>query len=109
MSDSPEEKRIELYTSAMLELQHALMAGRILDARTEIAARTEKLRGMPDLHEKELQALDDALHGLRTLERIEQQADADVEQHREATKVLEKVESIAPVIERLKSDDDKAS
>jgi hypothetical protein len=57
MRDNPEEKWIELYTTAMLELKHALMAGRILEARNEIAARIEKLRDIPGLHEKELQAL----------------------------------------------------
>jgi hypothetical protein len=105
MRDNPEEKWVELYTAAMLELKHALIAGRVLDARTEIAARIEKLREIPGLHERELQALDDALHNLRTLERIEQQADA--EQQREATRnALEKVQSLAPRIERFKSGDD---
>jgi hypothetical protein len=105
MNDIPGEKWIELYTSAMLELKHALMAGRILEARGEIAARIEKLRGMPGLHEQERRRLADALHSLRTLERIEQQADA--EQQREAARnALEKIESIAPVIERLKSGSD---
>jgi len=105
MSDIPEEKWIELYTSAMLELKHSLMAGRILEARTEIAARIEKLRGMPGHHERELQALADALHNLRTLERIEQQSDG--EQQREAARTaLEKVQTLAPRIERLKSGDD---
>jgi hypothetical protein len=104
MSDNP-EKWIELYTSAMLELKHALMAGRILEARTSIAARIEKLQGMPGLHGRELQALADALCNLRTLERIE--LHANVEQHREAVRnTLEKVESIAPAIGRLKSGDD---
>jgi hypothetical protein len=110
MSDTPEEKWIELYTSAMLELKHALMAGRILEARAEIAARIEKLQGMPGLHERELQALADALHNLRTLERIEHQADGDSEQHREAGQnALKKVESLAPRFERPKSRDDDAS
>jgi hypothetical protein len=47
MSDNPEEKWIELYTTAMLELKHALMAGRILEARAEIAARIENCEGFP--------------------------------------------------------------
>jgi uncharacterized protein (DUF342 family) len=107
MSDTPAEKWIELYTSAMLELKHALMAGRILEARTEIAARLEKLREMSGLHHRELQTLTDALHNLRTLERIEQQQDGDAQQHREAAQnALEKVKSLAPKIERLKSGDD---
>jgi len=105
MSDNPEEKWIELYTSAMLELKHALMAGRILEARTSIAARIEKLQGISGLHERELQALADALGNLRTLERIE--LHANVDQHREAAlNALEKVESIVPMIGRLKSGDD---
>jgi hypothetical protein len=105
MSDNPEEKWIELYTSAMLELKHALMAGRILEARTSIAVRIEKLQGMPGLHARELQALADALCNLRTLERIE--LHANIDQHRKAAlNALEKVESIAPMIERLKSGDD---
>jgi len=104
MSDNPEEKWIELYTSAMLELKHALMAGRILEARTSIAARIEKLQGISGLHERELQALADALGNLRTLERIE--LHANVDQHREAAlNALEKVESIVPMI-GLKSGDD---
>jgi hypothetical protein len=110
MSDSPEEKWIELYTSAMLELKHALMAGRILEARNEIAARIEKLRDIPGLHERELQALADALHNLRTLERIEQQADGDAEQHREAGQnVPKKVESIGPRFGRRNPGDDKTN
>jgi|HubBroStandDraft_2_1064218.scaffolds.fasta_scaffold580847_1 hypothetical protein len=105
MSDNPEEKWIELYTSAMLELKHAVVAGRILEARTEIAARIEKLREIPGLHDQELLALDDALHNLRTLERIEQQADPD-QQRKAGQAALEKVQSLAPRIERLKSGDD---
>ena len=51
------------------------------------------------------QALADALHNLRTLERIEQQSDG--EQQREAARTaLEKVQTLAPRIERLKSGDD---
>jgi len=108
MSDNPSKKWIELYTSAMLELKHALMAGRILEARTEILARIEKLREIPGLHEDELRILDDALRNLRTLERLELHADAD--QHREAAQnALEKLESLGPRIERFKSGDNEAS
>lgn len=42
---------------------------------------------------------------LRTLERIEQQADAE-QQREPARNALEKVQSLAPRIERLKSGDD---
>jgi hypothetical protein len=106
MSDNPEEKWIEPYTTAMLELKHSLMAGRILEARTAILARIAELRKIPGLHDRELQALADALHNLRTLERIEQQADAEQQQHDAAQNALEKGEPIVPVIQRLKSGDD---
>jgi hypothetical protein len=39
MSDYDKEKWVQLYRAAMLELEHAKMAGRIQDTRIEIAAR----------------------------------------------------------------------
>ena len=63
-----------LYQIAMLELEQAKMVGRIGDARAEIAARIAKLRDIPGLHESEKQAIDDALNGLRMLEREDEQA-----------------------------------
>jgi RNA polymerase-interacting CarD/CdnL/TRCF family regulator len=95
--DYSEEKWISLYQSAMLELSHALMAGRIMDARSEILRRLEKLRDMPGLHEVERQAIQDALSGLRTLERVE--AGYASKSHQEAAKsALEKLRSIEPAI-----------
>ena len=71
MVDYDNEKWVGLYRSAMLELEHSLMTGRILDARAEISARVEKLRDMPGLHSQERQAIEDALSGLHSLEQEE--------------------------------------
>jgi hypothetical protein len=105
MRDNPEEKWIELYTSAMLELKHPLMAERILEARTAIMPRIEELRGIPGLHEQELRTLDDALHNLRTLERIEQQADPEQTSREDNRNVKDRGKS-PPRSERIKSGDD---
>jgi hypothetical protein len=77
MSDYDKEKWVQLYRAAMLELEHAKMAGRIQDTRTEIAARIEKLNDMPGPHAQERQAIEDALNSLRTLEREEGRHEAD--------------------------------
>jgi hypothetical protein len=49
MGDYEKEEWVELYRAALLELEHARMAGRIGDARTAIAARIEALCGLPGL------------------------------------------------------------
>ena len=77
MSDYDKEKWVKLYRTAMLELEHAKMAGRIRDTRIEIAARIKKLHDIPGLHAQEKQAIEDALSGLRVLEREEARYEAD--------------------------------
>ena len=98
----PEEYEKEewflLYQRAVLELERAKMAGRIGDARTEIAARIEKLRDIPGLHEREKQAIEDALNALRTLEREDERAKAD--ERRIAEAALEKLRIIAPKLQK---------
>ena len=89
MSDNP-EKWIELYTSAYAGVEacphgRAHIGSSYLDRRSN-----RKAPRMPGLHERELQALADALCNLRTLERIE--LHANVEQDREAVRnAVEKV------------------
>jgi hypothetical protein len=78
MPEPNKEFWIDLYRMAMMELENAQLAGRIGDARIEIAARLEKLRDIPGLHTVETQAIDDALSGLRGLECTEER-DADDE------------------------------
>jgi hypothetical protein len=103
MSDYDQSQWYQLYARAMVELEHALMAGRILDARSEILTRLEMLRNMPGLHEPERQAIQDALSSLRSLEREE--ARYAGEKHREIAKLaLEKLRSIGPAMERAQQD-----
>jgi hypothetical protein len=104
MSDFDQTRWYRLYSRAMLELEHALMAGRIMDARSEILRRLETLRDIPGLHEPERQAIRDALSGLRSIEREEVRYTD--QKHREAAQLaLEKLRSIGPALERLKSSD----
>ena len=95
MSDYHNEKWVKLYRTAMLELEHTKIAGRIRDTRIEIAARIEKLHNIPGLHAQEKQAIEDALSGLRVLEREEARHEAD------ADAALEKLRTFAPRIQNL--------
>ena len=72
-----EEKWVALYHAALVELEHGKMSSRIESARSEIAARVEKLRTMPGLHTDERHAIADALSGLRALELEESRYGAD--------------------------------
>jgi hypothetical protein len=53
----------------MLELRPSLLVGCIDEARTEILRRGEQLREMSGQHGEELQAMRDALSGLKSLEK----------------------------------------
>lgn len=88
------EKWVELYKSAVLELEQALMAGRITDARAEITKRVEALRVIPGLHVEELQAIEDALNNLRSLEREDVKLAAE-EHRKKARAALERLRSIS--------------
>ena len=88
------EKWYSVYETAMVELEQAKIAGRIGDAREEITTRIEKLRDIPGLHEREKQAIEDALNGLRMLEQEEERARAD--ERRIAEAALEKLRVIGP-------------
>lgn len=100
MTEHNNEQWVELYRAALMELERAKLAGRIGDARTEIAARIDKLRNFPGLHAEERQALEDALSGLRSLEREEARY-AAAEERRIAEAALEKLRIIAPKLEEL--------
>jgi hypothetical protein len=94
MPDPDKEFWVDLYRMAMMELENARIAGRIGDARVEIAARLEKLRAIPGLHTVEIQAIDDALRGLHGLEC----PDADNERQI-AERALQSLRVIAPRFE----------
>ena len=99
MGDYEQSSWHQLYARAMVELEHALMSGRIMEARSEILLRLEALIDMLFLHAPERQAIQDALSGLRSIEREE--AIYVAEEHRKAAKLaLEKLRSIGPAIER---------
>ena len=105
MPEYSEEKWVEVYQKALTELGHAMMRGRIGDARTEILVRVEKLKSIPSLHAREDRAIDDALNALRFLEREEDRYDEN--QRRQALETaLRKLETIGPRIKKL---DDSAS
>lgn len=104
MSDHNTENWVHFYQAAMLELKHALIAGRILDARAEIVKRIEKLRDIPGLHNEERRAIDDALRNLMVLEKEEAQ-DAEQEQRKVAEKALQELSKLHPVIEKLSNPD----
>jgi hypothetical protein len=99
MPDYNHEKWYELYRSALMEFEHSLMAGRIKTARVEILSRVEELRNIPGLYAEERQALEDAMSGLRSLERDEAEY---IE--REAHAALHKLRSLDPGLQRLKFD-----
>jgi hypothetical protein len=99
MRDPDKELWVDLYRMAMMELENAKIAGRIGDARGEIEARLEKLSSIPGLHIVEKQAIDDALSGLRSLERADK-LDADTERL-VAERALQSLRVIAPRFEKL--------
>jgi hypothetical protein len=99
MPDPEKEFWVDLYRMAMMELENAKIAGRIGDARSEIAVRLEKLRDIPGLHIVEKQAIDDALSGLHSLE-CNEERDPDNERQI-AEKALQSLRVIAPRFENL--------
>lgn len=100
MNDYEKEEWWELYKTAVVELEHAKIAGRVEETRTAIVARVEKLQTLPGLHAEERQAIADALNSLRELEREEAQYRADQKQH-VVDKALQNLRDIEPAIKRL--------
>ncbi|HVI10152.1 MAG TPA: hypothetical protein VND65_17820 [Candidatus Binatia bacterium] len=94
MSDYEAQRWYDLYKTAVLELEHAAMTGRISDARTEIATRLQELKQHPGLHADERQAIDDALRNLRFLEKDEARLAAEEKERllREAAQKLKIIE-----------------
>jgi hypothetical protein len=99
MPDPDKELWVDLYRMAMMELENARIAGRIGDARIEIAARLEKLRDIPGLHTVEKLAIDDALSGLHGLESTEERDAENVRQV--AERAIHSLRAIAPRFENL--------
>jgi len=66
MSEREQHRWVALYRSALLELDHSRLPGRIRDARETMEKRLQELQQRPNASE-ELRALNDALHNLRVL------------------------------------------
>lgn len=98
VNDYDQEKWVELYRAAMLEFEHSPMAGRLADARAEIAKRLEKIQETLALHLAERQAIEDALTGLRVVE--EEDARHSEAAAQSSTGRLEKLQAMKPQIER---------
>ena len=100
MTDFTEEKWVDIYQKALMELEHAGVRGRIGDARAEIVARVEELKSIPGLHVGEHRALDDALIALKFLEREEERYDEN--QRRQALETaMRKLQSIGPKFRKM--------
>jgi hypothetical protein len=97
--DFQDEKWLDLYRTAILELEHAKITGRIEDARLAIVLRVEKLQTLPGLHDEERQAITDALSGLRVLQHEQDRYDAD-EKKRILDRSLQALKSVGPAIQR---------
>jgi hypothetical protein len=99
VSDYQDEGWVDLYKSAILELEQAKMSGRIEAARTAIVARIEKLHDMPGLHTDERRAIADALSGLRVLQDEDERYFKD-QKRRAVERALEKLRYIGTTILR---------
>jgi len=77
------------------------MTGRVDAARIAIIARIEKLQTLPGLRPEERQAIEDALGGLRFLEREEARFNAEAER-RAVEESLEKLRSVGHTIQWLR-------
>lgn len=103
MTDYAEEEWLVLYEQALVELEHAKIVGRTANARTAILSRIEKLQTLPGLHEDEKRAISDALRCLGFLEQEEERYQRQ-ERQRAIDEALQKLRSLAPVIEKLGGD-----
>jgi hypothetical protein len=92
---------IHLYAIAMMDLQHAITSGRMIDTSGEIVRRIEILKGIPGLNQDERRAIADVLEGLRSLAKQGSQQRSE-QQRRAAQLAIDKLSSIAPMIARLK-------
>ena len=103
MGDYEREEWTDLYKTAIVELEHAKMAGQISSTRNAITARLEKLKTLPGLHSSEQHAIADALNNLRVLEREEARYQAE-EKQRAIDQALHKLREIEPAIKRVTED-----
>ena len=70
MEEYQQEEWVSLYQAAVTEFEQAKTSERIEAAHKAIVARMEKICTLPGLHPQERQAIEDAVFGLRSLERL---------------------------------------
>lgn len=99
--DFQHENWVTLFKSAIEELEHTRMSGRVHDANAAIVGRIERLRQMPGLHRSEQIAIDDALRTLRFMEWLGEYY-PPAEKSEVTKHALEKLRSVKPAIQRLK-------
>jgi|SRR5579863_163684 len=90
MEDYKNENWFLLYQAALVEPDHAKMAGRIKAAEESSLARKEQLRALPGLHSEELHGIADALHTLAVLEKENPETDTPQREGRQPYRGREK-------------------
>jgi len=78
------QRWVALYHLALVELDRGRMPGRLHDARHEMFDRVEELRDLSGSHDVEHQAIQDALAGMRSLDKEQQQWAAQQEPRTES-------------------------
>jgi hypothetical protein len=97
--DHLDEHWTTVYETAVAELEHAKIKGRIQDARNEIFTRMEKLLTLPGLHTEEVRAISDALSALIIIAAEEDAYDAKQKQL-VIDHALQTLRSVAPTVLR---------
>ena len=95
MNDYDREEWFGVYSLALLELERALIAGRISDARISISARLEELKTLIGSHEREQDAIEGALRNLRVIER-EEACLAEEDRQRILREAIQKLQEVIP-------------
>jgi hypothetical protein len=99
MNDYDQQQWFDLYTRALLELEHAAVTGRIGEARAEMALRLETLKLHPGLHRSEHHAIEDALSNLRSLEQQEARFAAAEDEKRLIQRAVQNLQRVAPTFQ----------
>jgi hypothetical protein len=99
VNEYEQQKWFELYKAAMLELDRAVITGRIGDARAEMITRLEKLGQHPGLHQDEYHTIQDALRNMQLLE-IEEAHLAAEDKKRLLHETAQKLQGVAPKFKR---------
>jgi hypothetical protein len=95
MNDYDSEEWFGLYSLALLELERAVISGRINEARISITARLEELKTLTGSRERERDAIEGALRNLRVIEREEARL-AEEDRQRILRETIQKLREVVP-------------